>query len=105
MKDKAYFDKKLTDLREELRSEVEKQFQSKLNKEECFVNYDEANCINFENNITCAECEGMISHIIIDHNIVIHPEGSDLDPIDLSLVMDVHDLMMLHYIALNEILE
>lgn len=103
MKTREYFTAKTTELKKELNESIKYLLYSKLKHGQDFCNIDESNCIDFENNVTGMEDSGMISHINIDDNIVIYPEGSDLDPIDLDCIESIHDLMLLHYMALNDL--
>lgn len=102
MKTREYFVEKLESLKIELKAEIKNQLYSIFKKDEIFYNYDESNYINFENNITEMQDNGIIDSIeICEHNIVIYPSDQDLEPIDLEDIEDVHDLMLLHYIILN----
>jgi hypothetical protein len=103
MKTREYFTAKTNELKAELKEAIKGTLYSKLKKGQDFCNIDESNCIDFENNVTALEDSGVISHINIDDNIVIYPEGSDLDPIDLDCIESIHDLMLLHYMALNDL--
>ena len=105
MKTREYFTEKMKELRAELKEEIKAQFYLKLKKGQDFCNVEESNCIDFENNVTGLEDNGLIDFIEVDDNIVIYPAGNDLDPIDLDCIENVHDLMLLHFIALNDIVE
>jgi len=105
MKTREYFENKTKEIKTELKEEIKNLFFSKLQKGQCYVNQDDANHINFENNVTATEDSGEISYIDVDDNIVIFPVGNDLDPIDLDNIEDIHSLMMLHYIGLNELVK
>jgi hypothetical protein len=105
MKTREYFENKTKEIKIELKEEIKNLFFSKLQKGQCYVNQDDANQINFENHITVTEDSGEISYIDVDDNIVIFPVGNYLDPVDLDNIEDIHSLMMLHYIGLNELVK
>ncbi len=104
MKTREYFETKTKELKEELKKEIKTLFNSKLNAGQYFVNTDRANCVNFDNNVTGMEDNGEIDYIkVYKHNIVVFPKGSDLDTVDLEHIEDIHDLMLLHFIGLNNL--
>jgi len=105
MKTREYFTEKMKELRAELKEEIKAQFYLKLKKGQDFCNVDASNCIDFENNVTGTEGNGIIDFIEIDDNIIIHPCCNDLNPIDLDCIENVHDLMLLHYISVNDLVE
>lgn len=106
MKTQEYFREKTRDLKVELRDAIKEAFKLKLQDGQSFCNNDITNAIDFENLGKICEEECIIDFIDYGaHNIVIYPERSDLEPIDLESIENIHNLMLIHHIALNDLVE
>lgn len=104
MRNREYFTKKQDELRNELKTEIERLIFSCDAKE--YNNYDPANQIGFESESDEFEKEEqvVIHYIEIDHDfrtITIHADGVEYMSRSLNNIMSVGDLMLLHLIAIE----
>lgn len=98
---RKYLNNKVSKLRQEIREETQHVF-SLYAKKGKITEIRTPGEITFYNNITKIPCKSIVDHIILqDTDTVIYPEGNDLDPVKLSKIMSIDDLMKLHAIAIQ----
>lgn len=106
MKTREYFLEQTKKLRSELKEEIKSQLYSKLKKGQVFCNTNDDNCIDFEHKREEREVNSSVDYIEIDDNIIIHPKQyRNLQAIDLDYIENIHDLMLLHYISLTDVIK
>jgi hypothetical protein len=105
MKTRTYFENKLEEIKLELISEIMNVFHSKMKIGHYFCNCDDANTIKFVNKQTGLEKECIIDYIFNDETtLIIYPKSKKYYQIQLNKMMNIHELMHIHYISLNEII-
>jgi len=94
---------KVSKLRNIIREEVQSLFEIYAKKGKVTNVNEPIKTISFKNNITGETSQGKIDHIVLknDNDTVIFPEGNDLDPVKLSTIMSIDDLVILHGVSLN----
>ncbi|MDD3875420.1 MAG: hypothetical protein PHT69_02250 [Bacteroidales bacterium] len=98
---RRYILNKISKLRQELREEIQLLFSMYAKKNKPIFGKSEHRIVFFNNIIEATEF-GFIDPIKVqDNEIIIIPIGSDLDPIKLSKVMSIDDLMTIYAIALE----
>jgi len=103
MKTRKYFETKCEKLRDELITEITNNFHNKMKIGHCFYNTDDANAISFINEKTGIDEECIIDHIYNGNVITIYPDSKKHCSVQLNEMMNINELMAIHYISLNEI--
>ncbi len=101
MKTRDYFTEKTNELAQELKADIIERTKEFIG--DTFMNDDESNAIGFFNHISDSDDTGMIYSIYFGkEEITIYPGAEDLCEYHLSDIMDVHDLLLLHYIVSSD---
>lgn len=98
---RKYLNNRISILRKEIRQETQHVFSLYAKKEKRTEVYSVKH-IHFKNNIVNTPDKGVIDHIVVyDNDTIIFPEGDDLDPVRLSKLTSIDDLMTLHAVAIE----
>ena len=105
MKTREYFIEKTNKLKIELKETIKELLQQKMRMGHCWYNIDEANAIEFLNEITCVEESGEIDYIYVGEEISIYAKSNVLCSLHLSDIEDIHTLLLLQNIAEKEVVD
>lgn len=105
MKTREYFIEETNKLKVELKKNIKELLHSKMRMGHCWYNVDEANAIDFLNEITCIEESGEIDYIYVGEEISIYAKSNVLCSLHLLDIEDIHSLLLLQNIAEKEVVD
>jgi len=103
MKTHEYFRKNLDKLRKELREEIYKSFRLKMDIGDSYINKSKTFAIEFANVKTGIMKDCIVYSIYNGSIIMLFAKNKRYCSMPLEEVVDVHDLMYIYYMSINEI--